>query len=87
MVVLTAGKEGKGGRSEAKSTWFQGPVCGGAWTHAPLVAVARGEDAPPRILQFQKSSPAIPGFFRVYFVIFELYNVLFWFILIFIIIL
>jgi hypothetical protein len=34
-------------------------------------------NAPPRFLQFQKSSSTIPAFFRGYFVNFNLFNVIF----------
>jgi len=42
-----------------------------------VLTAARGGDAPPRVLQFQKSSSSIPGFFRGYFVNLKLCNVIF----------
>ena len=65
-LFLTANAKGKRRQSRAGSTSCLG-----------LSAAARGTDAPPRVLQFQKCSSTIPGFFRGYFVNLKLCNVIF----------
>jgi hypothetical protein len=65
-LLLTASAEGKRRQSRARSTSCLG-----------LSAAVGGTDAPPRVLQFQKCSSTIPGFFRGYFVNLKLCNVIF----------
>jgi len=72
-TVLTADRKEKKRGSHYGSPPFSG-FLGGTWTHAPPVAGARGEDAPPLSLQFQKASSIILGFLRVCFVIFTCWN-------------
>jgi hypothetical protein len=52
VLQVTAEEERKRGGSCPGSPCFRGVSCGGAYTHAPPVAVAREADAPPLFLLF-----------------------------------
>jgi hypothetical protein len=48
--------------------------CGGAWTHVPLVAAARGGDAPPLFLESRWPPLQFLDFWGSVFVIFTCWN-------------
>jgi hypothetical protein len=73
-VVVTAGRERKRRSGLARSRCFQFLPYGGACTHAPTVAVARGEDAP----LFSCSSRSLPDTVPVVQKVFPVNSRLFW---------